>query len=422
VPPSRAVAVSVAGQCHGLVLVGRCGQVLRPAKLWNDTTSSQQASRMVANLGAPQWASIVGSVPTAAMTITKLAWVAEHEPEVLDRTAHVLLPHDWMTFQLTGEQVTDRSEASGTGYYAVAAARWRTDLLDRFVRSGAEWASLLPRVAAPAEVVGTVRPEVAADLGLGPGVAVGPGAGDQHAGVVGLGAGPGDLVVSLGTSGVVMVTCDRPVHDGSGWVDGVCDATGRYLPLVCTLNAAKVTDAAARWLGVDHDGLAALALAAPDSDSRPVMAAYLDGERSPDRPRARGAIAGLTPDTSRAELALAAVEGVVLGLAEGIDAIMRLGVPMGGRVIVTGGAAASPAYRLVLADVVGREVERREVGDATARGAAAQAAAVAAGASIDEVRDAWAPRPLSVDTARHRDMATVRMRYRALAGCEGLDL
>ena len=408
-------AISVAAQCHGLVMLDAQDRVLRPAKLWNDTTSSPQASALVRDLGTAGWADAVGSVPTAAFTITKLAWVAEHEPWHLDRVATVLLPHDYLTYRLTGRAVTDRSEASGTGYYAAHRDAYVTEHLDRWVRAGLPWDRILPTVLGPSEAAGSAATPEARALGLRPDVVVGAGAGDQHAGALGIGLAPRQVLYSLGTSGVVMTTSPVPVHDASAWVDGVADAAGGWLPLVCTLNSAKVTDTVARLLGVDHDELTRLALAAPRRTDRLVLAAYLDGERSPDRPHARGVLAGLRSDTTREELALAGFEGVVLGLVRGHRAISAAGATADGPVVVTGGGARSAAYRQVLADALGQPVETRDVTEATARGAAVQAAAVLAGADVREVRDAWTPAVTSVVAPRDVIEDEVWRRYGELA-------
>ena len=376
---------------------------------------------MVERLGPSAWADAVGSIPTAAFTITKLAWLAEHEPDHLRRLAAVLLPHDWMTYRLSGRQTTDRSEASGTGYYAAHENRWRPDLLAILVDAEIDWAAALPTVLGPSEAVGTIQRSAAHDLGLRPDVVVGPGAGDQHAGALGLGLVPGQVVYSLGTSGVVFTVSPDPVHDARGWVNGVADAAGGYLPLVCTLNATKVTDAFARLLGVDHDELARLALAAKATSQRPVLAAYLDGERSPDRSRATGLLAGLTPDTSREDLARAAYEGVLLGLVRGHDAVRRAGAPADGVVVAAGGGARSPAYRQLLADLLQKPVLTLDAPEATARGACIQAAAVLAGADVRTFRDAWRPTTTSTTEPRSAVPAEVTRRYRLLADWAGLD-
>lgn len=413
-------AISVAAQCHGLVMLGADDRPLRPAKLWNDTQSAPQAARMVDALGAAGWADAVGSVPTAAFTVTKLAWIAEHEPETLTRVRRILVPHDYVTFRLVGHAVTDRSDASGTGYYAAHEQRWRTDLLDDVVARGLDWAGLLPTVLGPDEPAGRVRPEVAASLGLRSDVLVGAGAGDQHAGAVGVGARPGDVIYSLGTSGVVLTESDTPVFDRHGMVDGVADAVGGYLPLVCTLNSTKVTDATARWLGTTLDELAALALAAPDKDDRPVFVAYLDGERSPNRPDATGLMGGLTTATTREDIARAAFEGVLFGLVNGHEAIRALGASADGTVTVVGGGAKSPAYRQLLADILQSPVLTTDVSEATARGACIQAAAVLAESAVADVRDAWAPAITSTTLPRPRSTDAVRERYGRLVDSPGV--
>jgi xylulokinase len=414
-------AISVAAQCHGLVMLDAHDRVLRPVKLWNDTTSSPQAAALVQDLGAAGWADSVGSVPTAAFTITKLAWIAQHEPAHLDHLAKVLLPHDYLTYRLTGVAATDRSEASGTGYYAAHTGAYVVEHLERWVRPDLPWADLLPTVLAPSAAAGRASTADARALGLRPDVVVGAGAGDQHAGALGIGLAPRQVLYSLGTSGVVMTTSPDPVHDPSAWVDGVADAAGGWLPLMCSLNSAKVTDTMARLLGVDHAELTRLALAAPRRTDRAVLAAYLDGERSPDRPDARGVLAGLRSDTTREELALAAYEGVVLGLVRGHDAIRAAGAPADGAVIATGGGARSLAYRQVLADTLGRPVETRDVDEATARGAAVQAAAVLAHADVRDVRDAWTPTVIgTVEPAQPIDEEVWR-RYRAVADARQAD-
>ncbi|WP_129336331.1 xylulokinase [Cellulomonas endophytica] len=417
---SDVAALSVAAQCHGAVLQGADGSVLRPVKLWNDTTSAPQAERMRAALGVGEWAQAVGSAPTAAFTITKLAWLAEHEPEVLAATRTVLLPHDHLTYRLTARAVTDRSEASGTGYYAAHEGRWRTDLLERFVDDSRDWDAVLPEVLGPSSAAGPTATADAAALGLSPSTLVGAGAGDQHAGALGIGLAEGEVAYSLGTSGVVLTTAADPVHDEAGFVNGVADAAGGYLPLVCTLNSTKVTDWVARLLDVDHATLASLALSAPVRPDRPVFAAFLDGERTPDRPGAMGLLGGLTGATSRADLALAAVEGVLLGLVRGHRMIQRNGAEAAGDVVVLGGGARSQAYRQVLADLLGRPVTVRDASEATARGACIQAAAVLHGVDVTKVRDAWRPATL-ITTDPQRDRSDVLERYLTLADWDGLD-
>jgi xylulokinase len=409
-------AISVGAQCHGLVALDARDEVIRPAKLWNDTTSSAEARELVDRLGASTWVRTIGLTPTAALTVSKLAWLSRHEPENLRRLTTVLVPHDWLTFRLTGRRVTDRSDASGTGYYAASEGRWRTDLLTRFVSPDVDWDAALPEVLGASVAAGTVAAAAAAELGLREDVVVGPGGGDQHLGAVGMGLEPGDVAYSLGTSGVVLALSESPVFDENGWVDGVADATGGYLPLVCTLNATKVTDTFARLLGVSLHELTQLALAADVSGPRPVLVAYLDGERSPSRPGAQGLLGGLTTATSREQVALSAFEGVLLGLLRGAEALQACGVPVHGKVVVAGGGARSAAYRQVLADLADRPVLTIDATEATARGACVQAAAVLAGADIRKVRDAWRPAVTSTTEPRRVQSGALRERYEEMSG------
>jgi xylulokinase len=367
-------ALAVAGQQHGLVVTGRDGEVLRPAKLWNDTESAHETEELVARLGAEAWAATCGSVPVPSFTITKLAWLRRHEPEVYARVARVALPHDWLTGQLTGAHTTDRGDASGTGWWSPQQERYRFDLL-ALVDADRDWRDALPTVADPTAAVGEWR-----------GAVVAPGTGDNMAAALGVGLGVGDLALSLGTSGTAFTVAAEPSADPTGTVAGFADATGRFLPLVCTLNATKVTGAVARLLGVDEAGLDQLALAAPPGAGGLVLVPHLDGERTPNRPDATGTLAGIRSDVRREQLARAAIEGVVCNLLAGAD---HLPGSAGRRLVLVGGGARSAAYRQVVADLTGSVVEVPHDEELVARGAAIQAAAVLAGSTIEEVSEAW---------------------------------
>ncbi|MEE6257329.1 xylulokinase [Plantactinospora sonchi] len=368
-------ALAVGGQQHGMVCLDEAGAVVRPALLWNDTRSAGAAAELVDELGGGEsggraWADAVGSVPVASFTITKLRWLARHEPENAARVVAVCLPHDWLTWRLGGASGldalrTDRGDASGTGYWSPATGEYRLDLLERaFGRTLA-----VPTVLGPAEVAGR-RPN---------GAPLGPGTGDNAAAALGVGALPGDVVVSIGTSGTVFSVADSPAADPSGTVAGFADATGRFLPLVCTLNAARVLDAAAAMLGVSLDELAKLALSAPAGADGLVMVPYLEGERTPNRPLATGAVHGLTLRTSTpAHLARAAVEGMLCALADGLDAMLAHGATAN-RIILVGGGARSEAVRRIAPEVFGCPVLVPEPGEYVADGAARQAAWVLAG-------------------------------------------
>ncbi|HEX5097395.1 MAG TPA: xylulokinase [Acidimicrobiia bacterium] len=400
-------ALAVGAQQHGLVALDASGAVLRPAKLWNDTESASDAQWLLSQADATVWADACGSVPVAAFTVTKLSWLHRSEPEAWERLARVCLPHDYLTLRLTGEFVTDRGDASGTGYYSAAEGRYRDDLL-AIVERDVDWSRRLPRVLAPTEAAG--RAERFRNA------VVAPGTGDNMAAALGVGARPGDVVVSLGTSGTVYAVSDTPTHDASGSVAGFADASGRYLPLVCTLNATKVTDAIARVLGVDHPTLDDLALAAAPGAGGVVLVPYFDGERTPNRPDARGMLAGLRPDVTREQIARAAVEGVICGLLDGLDALLACGIEADGRCILIGGGARSRAAARVLADLSGREVVTPDAAEHVAMGACVQAAAVLGGHPIDAVLDQWRLGRGTVIEPEPIDRDAVRDRYRAARG------
>ncbi|MFD4669167.1 xylulokinase [Lentzea sp. NPDC058450] len=358
-------ALSVAGQQHGMVCLDSDGVVVRDALLWNDTRSAAAASALTSELGASEWAGRIGLVPVASFTITKLRWLAEHEPANAKRTAAVCLPHDWLTWRLRGtgdlaDLVTDRSDASGTGYFDSVTNTYVPDLVELALGTSDV---VLPRVLGPAEHVdGPVR--------------LGAGAGDNAAAMLGVGGG---VVVSLGTSGVVTATADVRASDPSGIVAGFADATGRYLPLACTLNAARVLDATARMLGVDLATLSDLALSARPGAEGLVLVPYLEGERTPNLPDATGALHGLTlTNATPANIARAAVEGMLCGLAVGLDALASQGADVTS-VRLVGGAAASRAVREIAPTVFGVPVTVPAPGEYVADGAARQAAWTLAG-------------------------------------------
>jgi len=371
-------AIAVGGQQHGMVCLDEQGEVVRPALLWNDTRSAQAALDLIDELGGPQaWVDATGLVPVASFTVTKLRWLARHEPENAARTAAVCLPHDWLNWKLSGAAsldtlATDRGDASGTGYWSPTTGQgnlgeYRRDLLEL----GLGHDAILPRVLGPADVAGRTPA----------GQLLGPGTGDNAASALGLGAVPGDVIVSIGTSGVACAVAEKPVGDVSGAVAGFADATGRFLPLVATMNAARVLASAERILGVDHDEFSDLALSAPAGAGGMVLVPYLEGERTPNRPDATGALHGMRLETTTpAYLARASVEGMLCGLADAVDAVRALGTPVE-RIILVGGAARSRAVREIASAVLGLPVSVPQPGEYVARGAARQAAWVLSGAT-----------------------------------------
>ncbi|GAA1860153.1 xylulokinase [Myceligenerans crystallogenes] len=396
-------AIAVGGQQHGLVALDAAGNVVRDALLWNDTRSAAAAEALISELGegdraagAQRWADVVGSVLVASLTVTKLRWLRDAEPGNAARVAAVALPHDWLSWRIAGygpqgdpsaplgpdldALFTDRSDASGTGYYdaqgADGAGEYRPDLL-RLALGHDD--VVLPRVLAPAEAGAVAHPTIAGSAVDG-GALIGPGAGDNAGASLGVGMVPGDVAISIGTSGVVSAVAPRRTADGSGAINGFADATGNALMLAVTLNAARVLDAARTLLDVDFDGLAALALQAPAGSDGLVLVPYLEGERTPNRPDATGTLHGIRLATStRPHLARAYLEGMLCGLADGLDALRAQGVPIE-RVMLIGGAAQSPAVQQIAPQVFGLPIAIPAPGEYVADGAARQAAWVLAAA------------------------------------------
>jgi xylulokinase len=345
--------------------------VIRPALLWNDMRSASQAAALIAELGGPaEWSRRTGSVPSASFTVTKLRWLAEHEQGAAERTAHVLLPHDWLTWRLTGgvvEAATDRGDASGTGYFSPAAGCWLPEIAEAALGHPVG----LPRLAAPAEIVGRTPG----------GAALSAGTGDNMGAALGLGVSQGEVVVSIGTSGTAYAVAAEPAADQSGLVAGFADATGRFLPLVATVNAARILTVTARMLGTDPSGLSRLALAAPAGAGGLTLLPYLDGERSPNRPGASGVLRGLTStNTTPENLARAAVEALLCSLADAIGNLDDCGIAAE-RVILIGGAARSEAVRQIAPAIFGVPVTVPQPAEYVALGAARQAAWALAGSA-----------------------------------------
>ncbi|HEY6315708.1 MAG TPA: FGGY family carbohydrate kinase [Streptosporangiaceae bacterium] len=422
---NRADAIGVAAQQHGMVVLDEAGQVIRPALLWNDMRSAPQAAALIAELGGPaQWARQTGSVPTASFTVTKLRWLAEHEPAAAARVAQVLLPHDWLTWRLAdgparggaarggaarggaasggpAEPTTDRGDASGTGYFSPADNRWLPEIAEAALGHPVR----LPRVAAPAETVARTPG----------GTVLSAGTGDNMGAALGLGLDLGEVVVSIGTSGTAYAVAAGPAADESGLVAGFADATGRFLPLVATVNAARVLTVTARMLGTDTESLSRLALAAAPGAGGLTLLPYLDGERSPNRPGTSGVLHGLTSSNTTPEnLARSAVEAVLCSLADAIDNLADCGITAQ-RVILIGGAARSEAVRSVAPTIFGVPVTVPPPSEYVALGAARQAAWALSGAAEPP---GW---PLAGLSAQYTTdpVPLVRQRYAALRDATG---
>ncbi|MDN5762887.1 MAG: xylulokinase [Microlunatus sp.] len=385
-------AMAVGGQQHGMVTLDERGELVREALLWNDNRSAASAVDLIDDLGGPQlWADAVGSVPVASFTVAKIRWLARHEPANAARVHRVILPHDYLTWEIGGrsfDPVTDRGDASGTGYFDATANSYSDDL----VRLAFGRELVLPRVASPDEVVGE-SPE---------GIMIAPGTGDNMASTLGMVVPDRTALISLGTSGVACLRSNVQTHDPSGVVAGFADATGAFLPLVCTLNGARNLVAMAKALSVSLDDFSALAMTARPGSEGLVFLPYLEGERTPSLPDATGELRGATlANLTAANLARATIEGVLWSLAYGVQVLREQASPVDA-IMLTGGAAQSPAVRAIAAAVFGLPVLATDPYESVAVGAARQAAWALTGSLPDwsaPVSATYQPRPGEQESA-----------------------
>jgi xylulokinase len=392
-------AIAVAGQQHGLVTLDGRGRPLRPAILWNDTRSAAETRELTTALGgSTAWAERVGSVPVPSLTATRWAWLCRHEPERAAATQAVRLPHDFITERLCGRAVTDRGDASGTGWWSTRDESYVRDVLDLIELDPA----LLPEVLGPREIAGEVMPAAARTLGLRAGALVGPGTGDNMAAALGLGARAGEPVVSLGTSGTAYAVMEQRAVDPTGTVAGFADASGRFLPLTATLNATLAIDRVAGWLGLDREAAA--------ERTAVVMLPYLDGERTPNLPEAAGMVAGLRHATTREEILLAAYEGAAASLVEALDLLsdQGSGLDPAAAILLVGGGARGGVWQRTVARLSGRPIQVPDAEELVALGAAAQAAACLSGEAPEELARRWnTRRGVAVAPPAERDRETL---------------
>jgi xylulokinase len=369
------VAVGLTGQMHGLVLLDEADRILRPAILWNDQRTAAECDVIRSAVGPERLIEITGNDALTGFTAPKLVWVRDHEPDVWGRAAHVLLPKDYLRLRLTGEHALDKADAAGTLLFDLAARGWSAEVMAA-LEIPAAW---LPPTFEGPQVTGVVTTSAAAAAGLRPGTPVVAGGGDQSANAVGLGVvNPGEMALSLGTSGVVFAATDRPLFEPRGIVHAFCHAVpGRWHMMSVMLSAAG----SLRWFrdalasDLDFGPLVDTATGVEAATDGLFFLPYLTGERSPyPDPYARGAFVGLTLGHDRRHMTRAVIEGVAFGLRDGLDLMIAAGVPAPNRIRASGGGIASPLWRSILADVLETEIATVSTTEGAAYGAAILAA------------------------------------------------
>jgi xylulokinase len=342
-------AIGISGQQHGFVPLDSDGRAIRPAKLWCDTSTAPECDTLINRLGGlARTIALLGNGIPAGFTASKILWLKEHEPENYARLATVLLPHDYLAFWLTGQSHMEWGDASGTALMDVRSRTWCAEAVAA-IDPGL--AAKLPPLSHPREPVGVVRTEIARPFGLGPDVLV-SGSGDNMMGAIGTGnVADGIVTASLGTSGTIYACSEQPIVDPAGEVAAFCDATGLWLPLVCTMNVTVATEMVRKMFGMDHAALSEAAASVPPGSHGLMLIPFFEGERTPNVPDGTGVWLGVRDRTSDgAHMARAAMEGVTLGLNYGLHRLRSLGLAPR-EIRLTGGGSRSAVWRQIAADV-----------------------------------------------------------------------
>ena len=373
VDAKRVRGIGVSGQQHGFVPLDEKGEVIRPAKLWCDTSTTEECAIITKKLGGPKAAiRKTGNLILPGFTAPKILWLKRNEPANYKRLRHVLLPHDYLNFHLTGNHFMEFGDASGTALMDVRTRKWSKDVINAIDKKLADY---LPPISQSHEAAGTLRPEIAAKYGLSTDVIVSAGGGDNMMGAIGTGnVSPGVVTASFGTSGTIYAFATKPVIDPQGEIAAFCSSTGGWLPLLCTMNVTTVTEQVRALFGYDHARLAESISAVPAGAGGLVLLPYMAGERTPNVPAGSGVVLGLNQKTFTAGyLARAAMEGVTMGMNYGLRRLAELGVKAK-EIRVTGGGAKSPVWRQLMADVFGVPVVGMVEDEGAALGGALQAA------------------------------------------------
>ena len=376
---SEVAGIGVSGQQHGLVLLDAKNQVVRPAKLWCDTSTTAECAELTTALGGHEKVvELTGNVMLTGYTAPKILWVRKNEPANWEKTASVLLPHDYINWWLTGLKSMEYGDASGTALLDVQTRTWSRPVLDA-VAPGLE--SKLPPLRSSEVPAGPLRTELSSKWNLSGSVVISSGGGDNMMGAIGTGnVGGGIMTASLGTSGTLYAFSPSPVVDSKGEVAAFCDSTGSWMPLACTMNVTLVTELTRALLaGWSHDRYASEAATVPAGSDGLLLLPYLAGERTPNLPRGSGVLHGITTKNfTPAHLARAAMEGVTLGLAYGLERFRALGVNPT-EIRITGGGTKSAFWRQLCADVFGVPTVCLTSSEGAALGGAIQAAWAAGG-------------------------------------------
>ena len=367
-------AIGVSGQQHGMVALDLEGNVIRPAKLWCDTETSQQCIEMTQKIGsAEKVIELIGNSIAAGFTASKILWLKNHEPENYGRLATVLLPHDYINFWLTGEMKSEFGDASGTAYFDVRTRTWSKAILDVIDDSG-KLQDCLPELIPSDAPVGNIRSEIAEQFQLNPDILVSSGGGDNMMAAIGTGnVTPGIVTASLGTSGTIYSFSNKPIIDRNGELAAFCSSTGGWLPLVCTMNVTVSTELTRELLRLSVSDLNKTASTAELGAGGILLLPYFNGERTPSLPTAKAVFFGLTSTNyNPRNLARASMEGATFGLRYGLDVLKQLGINPS-EIRLVGGGAKSPLWRQMVADVFNCPVVCPESSEAGAVGAALQA-------------------------------------------------
>ncbi len=370
---ARVRGIGVSGQQHGFVPLDAAGEVIRPAKLWCDTSTTAECALITKKLGGPKSAiRQTGNLILPGFTAPKILWLKRHEPANYKRLRHVLLPHDYLNFHLTGNYFMESGDASGTALMDVRRRVWSGPAMAAIDRNLSEW---LPPLSESSEAAGTLRPELAAKYGLSTDVVVSAGGGDNMMGAIGTGnVSPGVISASFGTSGTIYAYANKPVVDPQGEIAAFCSSTGGWLPLLCTMNVTTVTEQVRALFGYDHAALEAAVAGTAAGAGGLVLLPYFAGERTPNVPDGSGVMLGLNNQTfHRGPLARAAMEGVTMGMNYGLRRLAELGVKAR-EIRLTGGGAKSAVWRQIMADIFGVPVVGMVEDEGAALGGALQAA------------------------------------------------